>query len=66
MSQQEPNVAKQAVLVDSCKMPEGTPIVSGYDFNQGVNYHELFKTYITSGFQATNLGLAIEEINKMV
>lgn len=47
-------------------IPEDTPQVKGYDFNQGVNYSELFKSYIHTGFQATNVGLAIEQINNMV
>ena len=39
---------------------------SGYDFNQGVDFHKLFTSYKTSGFQATNFGLAVEQINAMV
>lgn len=41
-------------------------IFTGYDWNKGVNYHELFNTYKYAGFQATNFGLAIDEINRMV
>ena len=40
--------------------------VKGYDFNQGVDYHALLQSYKYSGFQATNFGLAVEEINKMI
>jgi len=40
--------------------------VSGYDLNKGIDYEAIFKTYRHTGFQATNLGLAIEEINKMI
>lgn len=40
--------------------------VRGYDFNKGVNYHDLLATYANSGFQATNLALAIAEIEKMI
>ena len=32
------------------------PIIKGYDFNKGLDYGELFKTYINTGFQATCLG----------
>jgi len=45
--------------------PLHTPVV-GYDFNKGINYGALFKTYLTTGFQATNFGLAIEQIEQMV
>ena len=40
--------------------------VKGYDFNEGVDYHALLQSYKYSGFQATNFGLAVEEINKMI
>lgn len=40
--------------------------VAGYDFNRGINYSELLKSYLTSGFQATNFGLAVEQIEQMV
>lgn len=65
-SEHEPDLAKAAVLQESSKLPDNTPKVLGYDFNQGVNYSELLSTYLHSGFQATNFGLAVEEINKMV
>lgn len=39
---------------------------AGYDFNNGLDYHELFKTMRCSGFQATNFGLAVEEIQRML
>lgn len=32
-----------------------SPIIKGYDFNNGVNYEEMFKTYATTGLQASNL-----------
>ena len=47
-------------------MPEGSETVRGYDFNNGLDYHELLKSYKRSGFQALNFGKAVEEINKMV
>ena len=62
----EPDLAKDAVLQESTKLPDNTPKVAGYDFNIGVNYPALLKSYLYSGFQATNFGLAVEEINKMV
>lgn len=62
----EPSIAKEAVLVKSVQLPSGTPTVNGYDFNNGVDYDQLFASYIQSGFQATNFGKAVEEINKMV
>ncbi|KAG8380540.1 hypothetical protein BUALT_Bualt06G0026200 [Buddleja alternifolia] len=39
--------------------------IEGYDFNKGVNYHELFKSMAFTGFQASNLGDAIQLVNEM-
>ncbi|XP_025112536.1 probable deoxyhypusine synthase isoform X2 [Pomacea canaliculata] len=61
-----PQKAVDAVLIRSDPMPEGSDVVRGYDFNEGIDYHKLFKSYARTGFQATNVGKAIEEINKMI
>ncbi|XP_031144036.2 deoxyhypusine synthase-like [Sander lucioperca] len=57
------------IVVDlrkSAPMPEDTPKVQGYDFNQGVDYRTLLKAYLTTGYQATKVGLAIQKINAMI
>lgn len=46
-------------------MPKDTPICVGYDFNKGVDFNGIMEAYLTTGFQATNLGQAINEINRM-
>lgn len=61
-----PDISKDAVLVQSEELPEGTPTVQGYDFNNGIDYHSLFQSYKHSGFQATSFGCAVEEINRMI
>ena len=61
-----PSIAQEAVLVSSSEMPSNSVPVRGYDFNQGVDYAALLASYATRGYQATSLGLAIEEINRMV
>ncbi|XP_014666528.1 PREDICTED: deoxyhypusine synthase-like [Priapulus caudatus] len=61
-----PCIAQQAVLVKSEAMPSNAQVVRGYDFSNGVDYHALLQSYLTVGFQATNFGLAVEEINKMI
>ncbi|KAJ6346855.1 hypothetical protein OIU76_003523 [Salix suchowensis] len=40
--------------------------IEGYDFNQGVNYSELLKSMLSTGFQASNLGDAIQVVNNML
>lgn len=61
-----PEVAALAVLQKSENLPENTPLVKGYDWNSGLDYHKLLQSYLNTGFQATNFGLAVEEINKMI
>ncbi|KAK9275485.1 hypothetical protein L1049_022752 [Liquidambar formosana] len=40
--------------------------IEGYDFNRGVNYTQLLKSMVSIGFQASNLGDAIEVVNQML
>ncbi|XP_037649547.1 deoxyhypusine synthase-like isoform X1 [Sebastes umbrosus] len=47
-------------------VPEDMPKIQGYDFNKGVDYSALLKSYRTTGFQATNFGLAVQEIHNMI
>uniref|UniRef100_D3TQ86 deoxyhypusine synthase n=1 Tax=Glossina morsitans morsitans TaxID=37546 RepID=D3TQ86_GLOMM len=63
---QEPKIAKDAVFKRSEQIPSDTPEVKGYDFNNGIDYTKLFDSYKYTGFQATNLGKAINEINRML
>ena len=43
------------------------PIVcEGYDFNKGIDYDALLKSYATVGLQAMNFGAAVEQVKKMV
>lgn len=60
-----PAAALKAVYVESIDISD-REIVKGYDFNEGINYEKMFASYRHTGFQATNLGLAIEEVNKMI
>lgn len=59
--------ARDVVFMQSnCTSLEGKAQVSGYDFNKGINYDNILGSYLTTGFQATNFGKAVHEINKMV
>lgn len=62
----EPDIAKEAVLQKSNFDLKDATVVKGYDFNKGVNYEEILKSYKTTGFQATNFSSAVDEINKML
>lgn len=48
------------ILEGKCKR------IEGYDFNKGLNYSELLKSMVSTGFQASNLGEAIEVVNQML
>lgn len=61
-----PEIFQEAVLVRSDPMPEDAVAVRGYDFSGHLDYHLLLQSFRTTGFQATNFGLAVQEINKMV
>ena len=70
-----PSVSASAVLGESASMPEGTPICKGFDFNttlgpnggggEAAILEGIINSMKSTGFQATNLGMAIDEINRM-
>ena len=53
--------AKQAILVQSSDMPEGSVTVEGYDFNKGIDYEQLLGSFARTGFQALHFGQAVEQ-----
>ena len=56
----------QAVLGASGKVPDGTPVIRGYDFDDGNDLEGIMASMVSSGFQATSLGQGIDEIKRMV
>ena len=66
MADHPPSVAREAVLKPSAELLVDMPKIRGYDFNKGLDHRALLQSYITTGFQASNMGLAINEINRMV
>ncbi|CAL8272129.1 unnamed protein product [Lota lota] len=66
MADHPPSVAREAVLKPSAELSIDMPKIRGYDFNKGVDHRALLQSYITTGFQASNMGLAINEINRMI
>ncbi|PJF20028.1 hypothetical protein PSACC_00192 [Paramicrosporidium saccamoebae] len=66
--------AHNTTYVPTGQVPEGTPIIQGCDFNslsemmcaENDRLSMLMTSYLTTGFQATNLGLAIERVNEML
>lgn len=53
------NILKESADVDGIK-------IEGYDFNQGVDYSKIVKSFASTGFQASHLSQAIEITNKMI
>jgi len=56
--------ARETVLKEANTL-EGWPEVRGYDFEGEFNFENFMKSYLTTGFQATNLAQAIEIIKEM-
>eukprot|EP00602_Paraphysomonas_sp_CaronLab_P008932 CAMPEP_0185021674 /NCGR_PEP_ID=MMETSP1103-20130426/4380_1 /TAXON_ID=36769 /ORGANISM="Paraphysomonas bandaiensis, Strain Caron Lab Isolate" /LENGTH=366 /DNA_ID=CAMNT_0027553353 /DNA_START=62 /DNA_END=1159 /DNA_ORIENTATION=+ len=65
-SSSAPSDARDAVTVASEKLPDHTPVVAGEDFSAGVDIDSMMRKMLTTGFQATNVGLAVQEINRML
>ncbi|KAG5622919.1 hypothetical protein H5410_008137 [Solanum commersonii] len=57
---------RSVVFKESENLEGSCTKIEGYDFNKGVNYAELIKSMVSTGFQASNLGDAIEIVNQML
>lgn len=53
------------MLIPGNVTPDG-PIIRGFDFNTGRSLDALMASMLTSGFQATALGQAIAEVDRML
>lgn len=53
-------------MVKSEKVPENAIEIRGHDFSKSQDVDEVMKAMLSSGFQASQLGKAINEINRMV
>lgn len=58
--------ARLAVFKPSENLEGKSVRIMGYDFNQGVDYSQLLKSMVSTGFQASNLGDAFDIVNQMV
>jgi len=61
-----PGSVHEAVLVRSESLGPSAHTVRGYDFAQGVDHAALLASYMTTGFQATQFGRAVNEIRRMI
>mmetsp|Transcript_23612 Transcript_23612/g.33126 ORF Transcript_23612/g.33126 Transcript_23612/m.33126 type:complete len:441 (-) Transcript_23612:1147-2469(-) len=64
-----PSVSASAVLGESDSMPKGTPECHGHNFSttgaESDLLDSIMKSFRNTGFQATNLALAVEQIQQM-
>ncbi|PON61806.1 Deoxyhypusine synthase [Trema orientale] len=58
--------AHSAVFKESEILEGKSSKIKGYDFNQGVDYPRLLSSMASTGFQASNLGDAIQVVNQML
>ena len=63
-SKDKERIARKNILKKS-KEIEGI-VIKGYDFDKGVDYKEIIKSFSSTGFQASHLSKAIEIVNKMI
>nr|CAD21436.1 deoxyhypusine synthase [Senecio vernalis] len=57
----------RSVVFKESESLEGTCAkIRGYDFNNGIDYSQILKSMVSTGFQASNLGDAIETVNQML
>ncbi len=56
--------ARESILKESSE-PEGISI-KGYDFDKGVDFENIVKSFSTTGFQASHFGKAVEIVGKMI
>ena len=61
---QKEKIAKDNLLRHG-EEPEGTAI-KGYDFDKGVDYEGIIKSFSSTGFQASHLSKAIDIVNQMI
>eukprot|EP01031_Cornospumella_fuschlensis_P037168 gene37168-45112_t len=61
-----PDIVQQAVLTKSTFDSSDRVVIKGIDFDQKPDLDAVMAAMLTTGFQATNVGLAIEEINRML
>ncbi|KAJ3008688.1 UNVERIFIED_CONTAM: hypothetical protein HDU68_002996 [Siphonaria sp. JEL0065] len=62
----EERLACSSFNESTAEMPKEAIPVKGYDFNNGINHAEVIRSMLTTGFQATSVGEAIIEINRMI
>lgn len=61
-----PSTASEAVLVPSEEIPPDALHIHGHDFNSSRDLDSIMSAMLTTGLQASSLGQAIEEINRMI
>ncbi|RKP28188.1 DHS-like NAD/FAD-binding domain-containing protein [Syncephalis pseudoplumigaleata] len=66
LNKDEEERADRALAVKSQAIPFETKPVRGYDFNEGIQWDKLVDSFGTTGFQASALGRAIDEVNRML
>ncbi|GKY92341.1 hypothetical protein MPSEU_000205100 [Mayamaea pseudoterrestris] len=60
-----PSVSATAVLGESATLPPNMKPCRGHDFNASNDIDSIMKSYLSTGFQATNLALAIQQVQQM-
>ena len=57
-------IARDVILKESEEI--GGVSIKGYDFDKGIDYEKIMDSYLSTGFQASHFGKAIEIVEKMI
>ncbi|KAI2514323.1 Deoxyhypusine synthase [Fragilaria crotonensis] len=60
-----PSISASAVLGESSELPPNMIPCRGHDFSNQNCIDDIINSMLTTGFQATNLGLAVQQIRRM-
>lgn len=61
-----PQAAAEAVFTASEEMDPSVPVIRGTDFNVACDLDSIMDAMLTTGFQATCLGQAVREVDRML
>ncbi len=52
-------------ILKTSKTLDNWPVIEGYNFEENFDFEKFMNSYVRTGFQATNLGIAIDVIKEM-
>ena len=66
MNKYSTNYEKECRYMRKCVTLDDHPKIKGYNFDKPINITNFLESFYQTGFQATNLGLGVNIVNKMI